>query len=198
MNAVYGKLAAIQAELKAQKNQYNSFGKYNYRSCEDILEAVKPLAKVQGCAVLISDEAVSIDGWHYVKATAQLVDIELEGVVQAVAFAREPESKKGMDTSQITGTASSYARKYALSGLFALDDTKDADGQDNRNTAQEKSAADTQKYCCADCGRSFVEVTDVTGAVWSPKRQYEAAVKVSVDGKARCKECRGKQGNNNG
>ena len=205
MNAVYGKLAAIQAELKAPKNQYNSFGKYNYRSCEDILEAVKPLAKAQGCAVLISDEAVAIDGWHYVKATAQLGDIELEGVVQAVAFAREPESKKGMDTSQITGTASSYARKYALSGLFALDDTKDADGQDNRNTAQEnrnsaqeKSAADTQKYCCADCGRPFVDVTDVTGAVWSPKRQYEAAVKVSVDGKARCKECRGKQGNNNG
>ena len=130
MSAIYAKLAAIQSELKAPKNQYNSFGKYNYRSCEDILEAVKPLAKAQGCAVLLSDEAVVVDGWHYIKATVQLVSAEGE-VAAAVAYAREPEMKKGMDTSQITGTASSYARKYALSGLFALDDTKDADGQDN-------------------------------------------------------------------
>ena len=113
MSAIYGKLIAIQAELKAPKNQYNSFGKYNYRSCEDILEAVKPLAKAQGCAVLLSDEAVEVDGWHYIKATVQLVSAEGE-VAAAVAYAREPEMKKGMDASQITGTASSYARKYAL------------------------------------------------------------------------------------
>ncbi len=201
MSAVYAKLAAIQAELKAPKNQYNSFGKYNYRSCEDILEAVKPLAKAQGCAVLVSDEAVAIDGWHYIKAVAELIDVDAGESANAVAFAREPESKKGMDTSQITGTASSYARKYALSGLFALDDTKDADTQDNRPSqpapakpAANKSDGGKRVYRCADCGKPFEEVTDQQGNVWSPQRQYAAAAKASADGKARCKVCRGKQG----
>lgn len=195
MSAVYAKLAAIQAELKAPKNQFNSFGKYNYRSCEDILEAVKPLAKAQGCAVVVSDEAVAIDGWHYIKAVAQLVEVEQGESAYAVAYAREPESKKGMDASQVTGTASSYARKYALSGLFALDDTRDADVQNGRGEDKPvagKSAADKFAYRCADCGRPFTEITDQQGNVWSPQRQYETAAKASADGKARCKACRGK------
>lgn len=197
MSGIYSKLLAIQSELKAPKNQYNSFGKYNYRSCEDILEAVKPLAKAQGCAVLISDEAVSIDGWHYIKAEARLVGTEPNENVFAVAYAREPESKKGMDASQVTGTASSYARKYALSGLFALDDTKDADAQNGRGEdkpAATKSGAAKPKYCCADCGKAFVQFVDQQKNVWSPQKQYEAALKVSVDGKARCKACRDKHG----
>lgn len=201
MSAIYAKLAAIQAELKAPKNQFNSFGKYNYRSCEDILEAVKPLAKAQGCAVLLSDEAVAIDGWHYIKATAQLVDM-LEGEsANAVAYAREPESKKGMDASQVTGTASSYARKYALSGLFALDDTKDADAQNNAAAGADKAQTSTGKsaaanvakapaYKCADCGKLFVEFTDLNGNTWTAAKQYELAAKASADGKARCKACR--------
>jgi len=191
MSEVYRKLMAIQAELKAPKNQYNSFGKYNYRSCEDILEAVKPLAKAQECAVLISDEAVEVNGWHYIKAVVELIDVTQSESVKAAAYARESESKKGMDASQVTGTASSYARKYALYGLFALDDTKDADAQDNRGEAK---AAGKQNYCCADCGRSFVEFTDQQHNVWTPQKQFEAAVKVRSDGKARCKACRDKQG----
>lgn len=193
MSAIYAKLAAIQAELKAPKNQYNDFGKYNYRSCEDILEAVKPLAKVQGCAVVLSDEAVDVAGWHYVKAMVQLVSDEGE-TVTAAAYAREPESKKGMDASQITGTASSYARKYALSGLFALDDTKDADTQDNSSEGRPAQKAAKKAYCCDDCGKPFVKITDRTGTVWTPAEQYDAAASVSPDGKARCRACRGKLG----
>ncbi len=157
------------------------------------MEAVKPLAKAQGCAVLLSDEPVVIDGWHYIKAEVQLIDSETGEKVVATGNAREPESKKGMDASQITGTASSYARKYALSGLFALDDTKDADtlnnGGENRPTGN-KAAAKKQNYCCADCGRPFVEFTDQQHNVWTPEKQYQAALKVSSDGKARCKACR--------
>lgn len=199
MGSIYGKLAAIQAELKAPKSQYNSFGKYNYRSCEDILEAVKPLAKAQGCAVILSDEPVVIDGWHYIKAAAKLVDGETSESTEATGYAREPESKKGMDASQVTGTASSYARKYALSGLFALDDTKDADACESGVQGKgEAKPAEKPEYRCVDCGRPFVERTDNQGKVWTPKMQYEAAVKVSRDGKARCKACRDKLEQGNG
>jgi hypothetical protein len=127
------KLQAIQSELKAPKNQRNNFGNYNYRSCEDILEAVKPLLKVHGLTLVISDEVVNIGAHNYVKATATLSDGADK--IEATAYAREAEAKKGMDDSQITGATSSYARKYALNGLFAIDDTKDADSQDNRSQA---------------------------------------------------------------
>lgn len=119
------KLLEIQSELKAPKGQYNSFGKYKYRSCEDILEAVKPICKKHGVTLTLSDEMVQIGERYYIKATAAITDGTEEKAV--TAFAREPEAKKGMDDSQITGTASSYARKYALNGLFCIDDTKDAD-----------------------------------------------------------------------
>jgi hypothetical protein len=118
-------LIAIQSELKAPKNQWNDFGKYNYRSAEDILEAVKPLLKKHECHLTISDEMVVLGDRYYVKATATLAK---EGEsISTTAYAREEESKKGMDSSQITGSTSSYARKYALNGLFCIDDTKDPD-----------------------------------------------------------------------
>ena len=126
-------LIAIQAELKAPKGQTNSFGKYKYRSCEDILEAVKPLCIKNNCLLTISDEMIMLGDRFYVKATATLSVTDLTPI-SVSAYARESLTKKGMDDSQITGSASSYARKYALNGLFCIDDTKDADTMDN--TAQ--------------------------------------------------------------
>lgn len=124
----------IQQKLKAPKNQRNNFGKYNYRSAEDILEAVKPILKEELCTIIINDEIVSIDGHFYVKATATLYGAE-DGkeIAKTCALAREPETKKGQDESQITGATSSYARKYALNGLLAIDDTKDADATNKHN-----------------------------------------------------------------
>lgn len=119
----------IQHKLKAPKGQYNSFGKYNYRSCEDILEGVKPLLKEHNLALLIDDEIVQIGERYYVKATAKITDGR--EIVSATAYAREPDTKKGIDESQITGATSSYARKYALNALLCIDDTKDADTMDN-------------------------------------------------------------------
>lgn len=121
------KLLNIQAELKAPKGQYNSYGGYNYRSCEDILEAVKPLLKANKCVLNISDEIANIGERYYIRAAATITDAEGNESYTNVAYAREEETKKGMDGAQITGTASSYARKYALNGLFLIDDTKDAD-----------------------------------------------------------------------
>lgn len=117
---------AIQQKLKAPKGQFNSFGKYKYRSCEDIVEAVKPLLAEAGYHLILTDDIVMVGDRIYVKSTASVLK-GTEVLGSASAFAREPLEKKGMDASQITGTASSYARKYALNGLFAIDDTKDAD-----------------------------------------------------------------------
>ena len=121
------KLQGIQSSLKAPKGQTNKFGGYRYRSAEDILEALKPLLGEWGCSLVIQDDMVEVGGRVYVKATANLIDNETESVLSTSAFAREAETKKGMDDAQITGSASSYARKYALNGLFAIDDTKDPD-----------------------------------------------------------------------
>lgn len=120
-------LLEIQVELKAPKSQYNKFGGYKYRSTEDILQAVKPLLNKHGDSLELSDEPVLIGDWHYIKATATFKDHESGETTTVTGYARESASKKGMDDSQITGTASSYARKYALNGLFLIDDTKDAD-----------------------------------------------------------------------
>lgn len=128
---VYEKLFKVQGALKAPKNQYNSFGKYNYRNAEDILEAVKPILKEVNALVLLTDEIKNIGNRYYVECTAKFVDCEPQGsmisFIDVKASAREEEDKKGMDGSQITGSSSSYARKYALNGLFAIDDTKDSD-----------------------------------------------------------------------
>ena len=129
------KLLKVQEKLKAPKSQYNSFGKYSYRNAEDILEAVKPLCVEVGAFVILFDEIVQVGERYYVKSTARFSDtIATNGVIQFIdctAFAREEEDKKGMDGSQITGSSSSYARKYALNGLFAIDDTKDSDSTNN-------------------------------------------------------------------
>ena len=132
-------LNRIQQALKVPKGQMNKFGNYKYRSCEDILEAVKPL--LEECTLTINDEIVLIGNRYYVKATARLSK-ELEQV-EVSAYARESDTKKGMDESQITGSASSYARKYALNGLFAIDDTKDADTQDNSQVQDSSDVLDT-------------------------------------------------------
>jgi hypothetical protein len=132
--SLHSKLVRIQSELKAPKGQKNTFGNYWYRSCEDILEAVKPLLKAEGLLLTISDDIVQMGERYYVRACVQVWDGEL--VEKVTAFAREAETKKGMDESQITGAASSYARKYALNGMFCIDDTKDADGMDNSDSTK--------------------------------------------------------------
>lgn len=123
-------LVKIQAELKVPKNQTNAFGKYKYRSAEDIIEAVKPILNKYGTALVVSDEVVQVGDRVYIKATATLLD-STDDHISVNGWAREEEVKKGMDAAQITGSASSYARKYALNGLFAIDDTKDADATNN-------------------------------------------------------------------
>lgn len=137
-------LNTIQTHLVAQKTQYNSFGKYKYRSCEDILAAVKPLLAETGCTLTLSDEILLIGSRFYVKATATLAN-QKGDVASTSALAREEEEKKGMDGSQITGTASSYARKYALNGLFAIDDTADADALNTNKEFTEKPKAKATK-----------------------------------------------------
>lgn len=124
---IYEKLNKIQSELKAPKGQYNKFGKYSYRSCEDILEALKPHLLKYGCVVTLTDDMQLIGERYYLKATATITDADSGKSVSNVALAREDKERAGMSESQITGTASSYARKYALNGLFLIDDTKDAD-----------------------------------------------------------------------
>ena len=135
---IYEKLKIIQTKLKAPKGQYNSFGKYHYRSLEDITEAIKPLLDETGATLTISDEIIQIGDRYYVKATATLYDIGSNENISVTAFARESETKKGMDESQITGATSSYARKYALNGLFAIDDTKDTDTEEYQSTAKKE------------------------------------------------------------
>lgn len=143
------KLRYVQSELKAPKNQYNSFGKYRYRSCEDILEGVKPLLQKYRCAITLSDSIELIGDRYYVKATATFYDCETLGQISNTAYARESDDKKGMDTSQITGTASSYARKYALNGLLLIDDTNDADTDENRNEAIGRTRSEAAKKAMA-------------------------------------------------
>ena len=146
--SVYEKLLDIQDELKVPKSQYNNYGKYNYRNCEDILEAVKPICKKHKAVVFLSDKLVINGERHYIEATATFVDVETNESIEVTAYAREEESKKGMDSSQVTGASSSYARKYALNGLFDVDDTKDSDftntkdnQADNRNQKEKPDEA---------------------------------------------------------
>lgn len=144
---IYEKLSKIQSTLKAPKGQYNAFGKYRYRNCEDILEAVKPLLAEVKAVVIIGDELELIGSRFYVKATARFIDCETDAQITNTAYAREEDTKKGMDGSQITGASSSYARKYALNGLFAIDDTKDSDTTngmpDQQSNQQNQQPANT-------------------------------------------------------
>lgn len=167
MGKIFGVLQAIQSELVAPKGQYNSFGKYNYRSAEDILEALKPILKKHNAAITLSDDITYIEGRHYVEAS---VTLYAEGeAIGTKALAREEESKKGMDGSQITGTASSYARKYALNGLFAIDDNKDADSDEYQNqnkgtTKSESAAKPDQKNSNSQQTKQAPSTKKITGA----------------------------------
>ena len=184
---IYEKLINVQAELKAPKGQYNSFGKYKYRSCEDILEAVKPLLKKNGLTLCITDHVEQIGDRFYVVAEACLYDAE-DGAdypaacIQNIAYAREDTEKKGMDGSQITGTASSYARKYCLNGLFLIDDTKDADTDEytarTRQTGISKAQAAAIEKMLSEAEKTYIlnaykvgSLADLTG------EQYAETIK---------------------
>lgn len=144
---IYEKLLKVQTELKAPKNRKNTFGKYNYRSCEDILEAVKPILKEVKASIFLLDSIQEIAGRVYVEASAYFIDVEQPDMPQiyVTAYAREPQDKKGMDEPQITGTASSYARKYALNGLLLIDDVKDPDSDEYRNETEQKAKGSAKK-----------------------------------------------------
>ena len=188
------RVGMAQAELKAPKNQYNSFGKYNYRSCEDILEAAKPINKKHGLVLLLTDKPVCIGQRYYIEATARLYDIESEQFIEATASAREADTKKGMDDSQVTGTASSYARKYALNGLYNIDDTKDADTDAYKKQTTTNTTA-VPEYKCGDCGKPFEAFRDPTsGKTFTPAEVFQMAKKRNADGVARCADCRKKKG----
>lgn len=170
MKEILMKLGAVQTELKAPKGQYNSFGKYKYRSCEDILEAVKPLLNAKGCTLIVSDAMENIGDRYYIKATATIFDRETGESVSNSAYAREEDTKKGMDGSQITGTASSYARKYALNGLFLIDDTKDADTDEYKNTQQNSQpASEIISPICPVCGKPVKPVKRPDGTSGTPE-----------------------------
>jgi|TARA_Y100000052_G_C2951103_1_gene87239 hypothetical protein len=139
------KLQGIQSSLKAPKGQTNKFGGYKYRSCEDILTAVKPLLAEWSCSISISDEMVEVGSRVYVKSVVHLYDSDSNDFITAQAYAREAENKKGMDDAQITGSASSYARKYALNGLFAIDDTKDPDATNKHEKELTPTPSNTKK-----------------------------------------------------
>lgn len=168
------KFCNIQQGLKSPKGNINEFGKYKYRSCEDILQAVKPLLQEQECVLLLTDEIIQVGTRFYVKSIATLRHENV--AIRVSAYARESEEKRGMDASQITGAASSYARKYALNGLFCIDDTKDADTMNHQSEEAQDTGA---KYSCTECG------VDVDAKVY----------KYSTEriGKALCFSCQKKQ-----
>ena len=170
-------LVYIQSNLKAPKNQFNSYGGYKYRSCEDIMEAVKPLLKEKNCSLTVSDEIVQVGDRIYVKATATLKTSSGE-TFQNTAFAREALTKKGMDESQVTGTASSYARKYALNGLFCIDDTKDADDLNTSKEYTQQPQATIQQQTGAIPQEILNEInasttTDQLSAIYSKYAAYQ-------------------------
>lgn len=183
---IRAKLAAIQQVLKAPKGQYNDYGGFAYRSCEDIIEAVKPHLAEHGVLLTMSDRVEAVGDRVYVAATATVTDIETGEAVSVSAYAREAAVKKGMDDSQITGTASSYARKYAMSGLFAIDDTKDADTNAYRG---QTTGSNTPQYVCASCGKPFTAYKTRKGKTMTPAQVYAFARQKSPDGLARCKAC---------
>lgn len=149
-------LLQIQSELKAPKGQFNAYGKYKYRSCEDILEAVKPILKKNNCTLLLSDSLIYVGERYYIKATATLVNAEGKSV-STEAYAREEETKKGMDASQITGASSSYARKYALNGLLCIDDNKDSDTTNTGDNAP-AAPAKASKEDSAEVEKAIAEI----------------------------------------
>lgn len=187
---VYAKLLEIQQAIKAPKDQRNDFGNYKYRSCEDIVEAVKPLLGEQKAVLTISDEIKMVGDRYYIFATAAIVDAETGERVEVTAQAREADSKKGMDPSQVTGATSSYARKYALNGLLAIDDTKDADAQapiqaPTQEPAQEPANKPLPK--CEMCGGDINADILGDGKLYSPDQIARATKKQT--GQQICSDC---------
>jgi hypothetical protein len=182
------KLQQIQHELKAPKGQFNKFGKYNFRSCEDILEAVKPILHKVECTLTLSDEMVLIGERYYIKATAHLKGEDTDEIV--TAYARESATKPGMDDSQITGSASSYARKYALNGLFCIDDTKDADTDEytvqNTKPTQTQTTQTTQAQPAAQA-----EVKKEKETLDPKHPHWQTILEKMVAGKGSLKELQG-------
>lgn len=168
--SVWTKLAAIQTALKAPKSQKSKSIGYRYRSCEDILEAVKPLLSEHGAVIQLSDALELVGQRYYIKATASLIDTDTGESTSVTAWAREAESRKGMDDSQITGSSSSYARKYALNGLLAIDDTRDADAMDNRDTGVRAQAQNS-----AYNGRSRAQAENNQSQTKEPSEALKAA-----------------------
>jgi len=154
--SLHEKLMKIQVELKAPKNLYNSFGKYHYRNAEGIQEALKPMENAYGVVVTLSDEIVEVGGRVYVKATATITDAETGDFKYVTAYAREAAEKKGMDDSQVTGATSSYARKYALNGLFLLDDTKDTDTEEYQSAGKQTANRPTSTQITEQDYRSML------------------------------------------
>lgn len=170
--SIYKKLIGIQNELKAPKGQYNKFGEYNYRSCEDILEAVKPLLKKYELTLFIHDDIELVGERYYIKATCILINNENGEKIETSALARESKEKKKMDSSQVTGAASSYARKYALNGLFLIDDTKDAD----TNSYVTESAARAEEIDRLE-KKEFAKLCAIAGDLGFSEKNVRAAIK---------------------
>ena len=180
------KLYAVQQALKAPKDQFNGFGKYNYRSCEGILEALKPHLGLNKLIVTLGDRVVEVGGRVYVEATATVTDAETGEEAHTTAYAREEETKKGMDASQVTGAASSYARKYALNGLFAIDDQKDSDATNDGGKDVSKKETTDNKFRCEKCGE-VLEPYESNGKTYSIREHSELSKKKF--GKVYCLDC---------
>ena len=181
MEEVYKKLLAVQAELKAPKNKKNTFGNYMYRSCEDILEALKPILKEHNTIVLLSDEIkVSECLWSYVVSTATFIDCETGQSVSVKAMAREAEQKKGMDPSQSTGTASSYARKYALNGLFLIDDAVDPDSDSHQKITGGGSQGSNRKFTKDDVTALRLDLVKLATATGKDVNELEKRVATAI------------------
>ena len=201
---IYSKLLDVQQKLKAPKDQFNSFGKYNYRSCESILEALKPHLQENKLTLVLSDEIKEVGGRVYVQASATVFDTETGDACRVTAYAREEDAKKGMDASQVTGAASSYARKYALNGLFSIDDNKDSDATNHGDTEVRKPVSTNDEVAkltqhdedgyfivCADCGKKMRDQPRKDGTVYSVQ-DYVAACLRNYQ-RPICKTCREKK-----
>lgn len=186
------KLFTIQQKVKATKTEYNSFGKYSYRSAEGIIESIKPILAETKTFITLGDDIREIGGRIYVEASAILHDTESENIVVTKALARESEEKKGMDEAQITGSASSYARKYALSGLLLLDDNKDADSDEFTARTQQKANSEPKKasskkeekkadLICADCGNPITETQGVSAEKLASKTKEKYGVSICFE-----------------
>lgn len=193
---IYEKLINIQKELKAPKNNYNDFGRYNYRSCEDILEAVKPICFEYRAVLILSDDILNVGQSNYVESTAILINIDNPvEMVSNKAEARESIDKKGMDDSQITGTASSYARKYALNGLFNIDDTKDADTNEYHNQITGNKKTNKNKddlYITEEQKAKFKDlgITEESAIVYCKVKNIDEILKATAEAMIKAKQKR--------